>query len=69
MLLLLGELAFIGVFIGGGSGIALGDETIGIEVLTQSNVPEWGAMLAEGTDGYAPSPLLYSLQRLRSSFL
>ncbi len=48
VLMLLGELAFIGVFIGGGSRIALGDETIGISVITQSNVPEWGAMLAEG---------------------
>lgn len=48
VLMLLGELAFIGVFIGGGSRIALGDETIGIEVITQSNIPEWGAMLAEG---------------------
>ena len=48
VLMILGELAFIGVFIGGGSRIALGDETIGIQVITQSNVPEWGAMLAEG---------------------
>jgi peptide/nickel transport system permease protein len=48
VLLLMGELAFIGVYIGGGSRIALGDELIGIEVITQSDVPEWGAMLAEG---------------------
>ncbi|MGD9092298.1 MAG: ABC transporter permease subunit, partial [Anaerolineales bacterium] len=48
VLLLMGELAFIGVYIGGGSRIALGDELTGIQVLTQAEVPEWGAMLAEG---------------------
>lgn len=48
VLTLLGELAFIGVFIGGGGRIALGDEMTGIQVITQSQVPEWGAMLAEG---------------------
>lgn len=48
VLTLLGELAFIGVFIGGGSRIALGDELVGVQVVTQSQVPEWGAMLAEG---------------------
>ena len=48
VLTLLGELAFIGVFIGGGSRIALGDEMTGIQVIAQSQVPEWGAMLAEG---------------------
>ena len=48
VLTLLGELAFIGVFIGGGSRIALGDEMTGIQVVAQSQVPEWGAMLAEG---------------------
>lgn len=48
VLMLLGELAFIGVFIGGGSRIALGDELTGSQVVTLSEVPEWGAMLAEG---------------------
>ena len=48
VLTLLGELAFVGVFIGGGSRIALGDELTGIQVVAQSQVPEWGAMLAEG---------------------
>jgi len=48
VLTLLGELAFIGVFIGGGSRIALGDEMTGIQVVAQAQVPEWGAMLAEG---------------------
>ncbi|MCB8943643.1 MAG: ABC transporter permease subunit [Ardenticatenaceae bacterium] len=47
-LMLMGELAFVGIFIGGGSRIALGDEITGINVVTLSEVPEWGAMLAEG---------------------
>ena len=46
-LMLLGELSFLGVFIGGGSHIALGDEIMG-EIVILSEVPEWGAMLAEG---------------------
>jgi len=48
VLMLLGELSFVGVFIGGGSRIALGDEMMGISFIAQSEVPEWGAMLAEG---------------------
>jgi peptide/nickel transport system permease protein len=48
VLTLLGELSFIGVFIGGGGRIALGDELTGIELVTRAQVPEWGAMLAEG---------------------
>ena len=47
-LMLMGELAFVGIFIGGGSRIALGDEITGITVVTLAEVPEWGAMLAEG---------------------
>ena len=47
VLMLLGELSFLGVFIGGGSHIALGDEIMG-SVVTLSEVPEWGAMLADG---------------------
>ena len=48
VLMLLGELAFIGVFIGGGTSIGLGDEITGVTVVNLANVPEWGAMLAEG---------------------
>ncbi|HJS28715.1 MAG TPA: ABC transporter permease subunit [Anaerolineales bacterium] len=48
VLLLLGELSFVGVFIGGGSHIPLGDEITGIQVSGLSDVPEWGAMLADG---------------------
>ena len=47
-LMLMGELAFVGIFIGGGSRIALGDEITGIQVVTLAEVPEWGAMLAQG---------------------
>jgi len=48
VLMLLGELSFVGVFIGGGGNLSLGDEISGITVVTYSQVPEWGAMLAEG---------------------
>lgn len=47
VLMLLGELSFLGVFIGGGSHIALGDEIMGTTV-TLAEIPEWGTMLAEG---------------------
>ena len=48
VLMLLGELGFVGVFIGGGSRVIMGDEIVGTQILTLSEVPEWGAMLAEG---------------------
>jgi hypothetical protein len=48
VLLLFGELGFVGVYIGGGSHISIGDEMTGTQVVTLSEVPEWGAMLAEG---------------------
>ncbi len=48
VLLLFGELGFVGVYIGGGSHILIGDELTGTQVVTLSEVPEWGAMLAEG---------------------
>ncbi len=48
VLLLFGELGFVGVFIGGGSHIVIGDELTGTQVVTLSEIPEWGAMLAEG---------------------
>ncbi|MGB3714524.1 MAG: ABC transporter permease subunit [Candidatus Promineifilaceae bacterium] len=48
VLLLFGELGFVGVYIGGGSHISIGDELTGTQLVTLSEVPEWGAMLAEG---------------------
>jgi len=48
VLMLLGELAFIGVFIGGGTAIGMGDEITGVTVVNLADIPEWGAMLAEG---------------------
>jgi peptide/nickel transport system permease protein len=48
VMMLLGELGFVGVFIGGGSRIAIGDYMGDREILTLVEVPEWGAMLAEG---------------------
>ena len=48
VLMLLGELAFVGVYIGGGHQIAIVEIMAPTEVFTLSEVPEWGAMLAEG---------------------
>ncbi len=42
VLMILGELGFIGVFIGGGTWIQVGDT----EVANIPDVPEWGAMMA-----------------------
>jgi len=42
VLMILGELGFIGVFIGGGSWIQIGDTT----VANIPDIPEWGAMMA-----------------------
>lgn len=47
VLMLLGELGFVGIFIGGGSRFAV--EDIGAsQVFTIAEVPEWGAMIADG---------------------
>ncbi|HSH04593.1 MAG TPA: ABC transporter permease subunit [Anaerolineae bacterium] len=48
VVLLLGELGFVGIFIGGGSHIATGDDIVGLQVQRIAAVPEWGAMLAQG---------------------
>ncbi|HUS94549.1 MAG TPA: ABC transporter permease subunit [Patescibacteria group bacterium] len=48
VLLLFGELGFVGVFIGGGSHISIGDDLTGTQLVTLAEVPEWGAMLAAG---------------------
>jgi peptide/nickel transport system permease protein len=48
VLMLLGELGFIGVYIGGGHQIGIADLMAPTAVFTIAEVPEWGAMLAEG---------------------
>ncbi len=48
VMMLMGELGFVGVFIGGGSRMVVGDYMGGREVFTLVEVPEWGAMLADG---------------------
>lgn len=48
VMMLMGELGFVGVFIGGGSRMLVGDYMGGREVFTLVEVPEWGAMLADG---------------------
>ena len=53
VMLLLGELGFLGVFIGGGSSIAMAADPYSFDAVTMvgvgvPDVPEWGAILAEG---------------------
>ena len=50
VLMILGELGFIGVFIGGGTWVQVGDTT----VANIPDIPEWGAMMA-GSRAYARS--------------
>ena len=63
VLMLLGELSFLGVFIGGGSHIALGDEIRGATV-TLAEVPEWGAMLAGGYRWLRAKPFIVAFPAL-----
>jgi ABC-type dipeptide/oligopeptide/nickel transport system permease subunit len=48
VMMLLGELGFVGVYIGGGSRIAVETDPFQFEFHTLVEVPEWGAMLADG---------------------
>ncbi|MBT7782481.1 MAG: ABC transporter permease, partial [Anaerolineae bacterium] len=48
VLMLLGELGFVGVYIGGGHQIGITEIMAPTEIFTLAEVPEWGAMLAEG---------------------
>lgn len=48
VLMLLGELALIGVFIGGGATLDFSDVMSPPNVIAIPNTPEWGAMIASG---------------------
>jgi len=48
VMMLLGELGFIGVYIGGSSRIGIEVEMFSQQVFQLVETPEWGAMLAEG---------------------
>ncbi|HUT17706.1 MAG TPA: ABC transporter permease, partial [Anaerolineae bacterium] len=48
VMMLLGELGFIGVYIGGGSRITIETGAFTPDIATLVEVPEWGAMLADG---------------------
>jgi peptide/nickel transport system permease protein len=48
VMMLLGELGFVGVYIGGGSRISLETDPFTFEFQTLVEIPEWGAMLADG---------------------
>ena len=63
VLMLLGELSFLGVFIGGGSHIALGDEIRGA-IVNLAEVPEWGTMLAQGYRWLRAKPFMVAFPAL-----
>jgi ABC-type dipeptide/oligopeptide/nickel transport system permease subunit len=48
VMMLLGELGFVGVFIGGGTQNIIRADFFESDVVTQMEIPEWGAILAEG---------------------
>jgi peptide/nickel transport system permease protein len=48
VMMLLGELGFVGVYIGGGSRISIETDPFVFEFRTLVEVPEWGVMLADG---------------------
>ncbi|MBN1584229.1 MAG: ABC transporter permease subunit [Anaerolineae bacterium] len=48
VMMLLGELGFVGVYIGGGSRISIETDPFVFEFRTLIEIPEWGAMLADG---------------------
>jgi peptide/nickel transport system permease protein len=58
VLLILGALAFVGVFIGGGTSTVAGDDTITLSTQTVADVPEWGAMLAGGYRWFSSKPFI-----------
>ena len=58
VLLLMGGLAFIGVFIGGGTATVAGDDTISLTTQVVADVPEWGAMLAGGYRWFTSKPFI-----------
>ncbi len=63
VLMLLGELSFLGIFIGGGSHIAMGDEIMGA-IVKLAEVPEWGAMLAGGYRWLRAKPFIVAFPAL-----
>jgi len=57
VLMLLGELGFVDVYIGGGSHIEMGGDPLsGGEIFTLMDVPEWGAMIANGIEWFRSKP-------------
>ncbi len=58
VLLLLGGLAFVGVFIGGGTSTVAGDDTLSLTTQVVADVPEWGAMLAGGYRWFSSKPFI-----------
>lgn len=58
VLMLLGELGFVGVYIGGGSRIDLTEPLGPTQIFTLAEVPEWGAMIADGYNWLRSAPFV-----------
>jgi peptide/nickel transport system permease protein len=58
VMMLLGELGFIGVFIGGGTRISIVNAADVREIFELVEVPEWGAMLADGMNFLRTKPFV-----------
>jgi ABC-type dipeptide/oligopeptide/nickel transport system permease subunit len=58
VLMLLGELGFVGVYIGGGSRIDLTEPLGPTRIFTLADVPEWGAMIADGYKWLRSAPFV-----------
>lgn len=58
VLMLLGELGFVGVYIGGGSRIDLTEPMSPPNIVTLTQIPEWGAMIAEGFRWFRSKPFI-----------
>ena len=56
VLMLLGELGFVGTHIGGGSRIDLSEPMAPPNIVTLAEVPEWGAMIAGGVQWLVGKP-------------
>ena len=60
VLMILGELGFVGVFIGGGVQTGAYDDSI----VSFADIPEWGAMLADGRGYLRSAPWVSSFPGL-----
>lgn len=58
VLMLLGELGFLGIYIGGGSKLDLSPPMAPPNIITLIEIPEWGAMIADGFRWFRSKPFI-----------